>query len=147
MVIDHVWPIVSGGRFLGAAGVTGSLAELEGGLSRVRDRLGRSGWPATLSVVSPAGDVIASTGSAAGVPVDARGWTNLLEDLRRDADMVRGSLDRDSSDGLEAGADVPTPGWTVVVHLAWNAITRRVERPMFDILLAACGCSGCSWSR
>ncbi|MFM7074669.1 MAG: methyl-accepting chemotaxis protein [Planctomycetaceae bacterium] len=142
MVIEHVWPIVDGGRFLGAAGVACALAEWETGLARVRDRLERTGWPATLSVVSAEGTVIASTGSRERVPVDARGWVNLLEDLRRDSEMVRGGVERTSSAGLQAGADVPTSGWTVVVHLAWNAITRRVQRPMFDILLAACGALG-----
>jgi methyl-accepting chemotaxis protein len=142
MVIEHVWPIVGGGRFLGAAGVACALAEWESGLARVRDRLERTGWPATLSVVSAEGTVIASTGSGERVPADARGWVNLLENLRRDSAMVRGGVERSASDGLQAGADVPTSGWTVVVHLAWNAITRRVQRPMFDILLAACGALG-----
>ncbi len=139
-IIDHVWPVFVGGRFVGAAGVSTRLADAEAVLARVRDRLHRAGWPATISVVTPEGQVIASTESDQALMASDAAWSGVLEGLRRETSaVVRSDVADGRGDSLFAGAEAPTSGWTVVVQLAWNSITGRAQRPMFDILLAAIG--------
>ncbi len=143
VVIDHVWPIVIDGRFAGAAGVSCPLADFDASLMRIRDRLQRAGWSAAISVVSPEGHVVAATsnsGEAEGLPQNETHWSRILDSLRGEqTSVVRGTDATTGADCLFAGAQAPTTGWTVVVKLAWSAITRRVQRPMFDILLSAIG--------
>ena len=139
-VIEHVWPIVSAGRFIGAAGVSTRLSDAAAVLSKVRDRLGAAGWAATISVVTPEGQVIASTASDEAFAASDSAWSAVLERLRLGTSaVVRGDIADGRGDSLFAGADAQTSGWTVVVQLAWSAITGRAQRPMFDILMAAAG--------
>ena len=141
--IDHVWPIVIDGRFVGAAGVSCPLADFDASLARIRDRLQRAGWSAAISVVSPEGHVVATTSDRAQPGDPSQGeiqWSSILDRLRGEqTSVVRGTDSTTGADCLFAGAQAPTTGWTVVVKLAWSVITRRVQRPMFDILLSAVG--------
>ena len=136
-VIDHIWPIVVGGRFLGAAGVSSSLEDLDRRLDKIRDRLAQAGWSAAISVVGPEGRMIASTEAKA----DESGqglWMRIVDRLvAAPSSVIRGGDVENGADCLFAGAQAPSTGWTVVVKLPWREITARVQRPMFDILLAA----------
>ena len=136
-VIDHIWPIVVGGHFLGAAGVSSSLEDLDRRLDKIRDRLAQAGWSAAISVVGPEGRMIASTEAKA----DESGqglWMRIVDRLvAAPSSVIRGGDVENGADCLFAGAQAPSTGWTVVVKLPWREITARVQRPMFDILLAA----------
>jgi len=142
-VIDHVWPIVVDGRFIGAAGVSCPLADFEATLTRIRDRLQRAGWSAAISVVSEEGRMIANSSdrNASGEqPQVDSGLTRIIDTLHGEqTSVVRGIDTATGADCLFAGTQAPSTRWTVVVKLAWSAITSRVQRPMFDILLAAAG--------
>jgi methyl-accepting chemotaxis protein len=140
-VIDHAWPIVVAERFRGSAGVSSSLEDLDRRLDKIRDRLARAGWKATISVVGPEGRMIASTeakGDENGEALAEAAWLRIIDRLEgAQSSVLRGADVETGADCLFAGAVAPSTGWTVVVKLAWSDITGRVQRPMFDILLAA----------
>ena len=140
-VIDHTWPIVLAGRFQGSAGVSSSLEDLDRRLDKIRDRLARAGWSAAISVVGPEGRMIASTEAKAeerGQALAETAWMRIVDLLDgAQSSVIRGPDVETGADCLFAGAEAPSTGWTVVVKLAWRQITGRVQRPMFDILLAA----------
>ena len=140
-VIDHTWPIVIAGRFHGSAGVSSSLEDLDRRLDKIRDRLARAGWSAAISVVGPEGRMIASTEAKAdesGQALAETAWMRIVDLLDgAQSSVIRGPDVETGADCLFAGAEAPSTGWTVVVKLAWSGITGRVQRPMFDILLAA----------
>ncbi len=140
-VIDHTWPIVLAGRFQGSAGVSSSLEDLDRRLDKIRDRLARAGWSAAISVVGPEGRMIASTEAKAeerGQALAETAWMRIVDLLDgAQSSVIRGHDVETGADCLFAGAEAPSTGWTVVVKLAWREITGRVQRPMFDILLAA----------
>jgi methyl-accepting chemotaxis protein WspA len=121
--------------------VSSSLEDLDRRLDKIRDRLARAGWKATISVVGPEGRMIASTeakGDENGEALAEAAWMRIIDRLEgAQSSVLRGADVETGADCLFAGAVAPSTGWTVVVKLAWSDITGRVQRPMFDILLAA----------
>jgi methyl-accepting chemotaxis protein len=137
LMVEHTYPLVIDGAFVGVAGVDRGLDELAAHLESLRGRLRVGGWNAEILVLSRLGRVVASTADR-GLATRAVAETPYAGFVPARAAVTRSPADDatvtwvadDPIEGrrsLVAATAVPSARWQVIVHVAEADAVRQVR--------------------
>ncbi len=139
MIVEQVFPIVIGDRFVGIAGVDRALDDIENLLQNIRDR-----ERVDILLISRSGRFIAAT-AGMGLnlrthPVTETPYSELLGDLHQSGGRSTLQLSTDPTDGQSyyfASAPVSTGNWTVVTRRAESALLTSIRQALLPLIASA----------